>query len=114
MLEDGSLQVDLPFAIPLREQVVDELIVRSPLAPVVIVRIVEHVFDVIRQAFTVPDKQVADMLLLPPVFCRQVAKLLNSVFLFIWVGHFQSAMIVDGAKLLMKTILPKDNVPAHT
>ena len=76
MLEDGSRHVHLPFSIPLHEQVVDELIVRSPLAPVVFMCIVEHMLDVSRQAVLVLEEQRADMLLLPPAL---FAKLLDFV-----------------------------------
>ena len=112
LLEDGSSQVHLPFPIPLFEQVVDELVL--PLARSG-GHLVEHVLDVFGQVIFCLEKQHADMLLHRPALG---AKLLGPfsprrICCCFWVGHFQSTMIVDGAKLLMKTILSKDNVPEH-
>ena len=113
MLEDGSLQVDLPFAIPLLEQVVDELIVPFSLGQTdIMVIVVEEIFDVIRQVFPVLKKHLFDMLLLRPAHFAELHKFVRSFC--IWVGHFQSAMIVDGAKLLMKTTLPLKTMFLHT
>ena len=112
LLEDGSSQVHLPFPIPLFEQVVDELVL--PLARFGS-HLVEHVLDVIGQVILVPGQLRADMSLRLPALGAKLLGPLSTrrICCCFWVGHFQRTMIVDGAKLLMKTILSKDNVPEH-